>query len=354
MRRGLLAWDRNEVPKAALDARVARLQGAMEDAGLDCVLVYTSFPRPSGVSYLTHFVPYWSQGLLAVFRDGPPPLLVSLSKRVAGWIEETANIEDVVCTPAIGKSAAALIAERVPGARRVGVVELAKLPGGIGHPLRDGLAGAALEDASALFAAIRHPADETEIMLSKRAEGLALAAFAAVPEAGFASTGALIAALESQARLGGAEEVIITIAPDLADDPRLRRMEGNVPLGARHAVRLGVAYKGHWVRLTRSFSPNGEDEAVSSWIADVVPGIFAGGDPEQALRAAAPEGFALAGLEAEACTGCAPLSPVAALPAGAVVSLTLAAYGPDGPVFAGEALLTGTDGPTRLLSDSPW
>jgi len=353
MRRGLLAWNRDEVPKAVLDARVARLQAAMADAGLDCVLVYTSFPRPSGVSFLTHFVPYWSQGLLAVFRDGPPPLLVSLSKRVAGWVEETANIADVVCTPAIGRSAAALIAERAPGARRVGVVELAKLPGGIGHPLRDGLGSAALEDASRLFAAIRHPADEAEIMLSKRAEGLALAALAAVPEAGFATTGALIAALESQARLGGAEEVVITVAPDLAADARLRRMEGDAPLGTRHAVRLGVAYKGHWVRLTRSFSAEGEDEATASWIADAAPGIFAGGDPADALRAVAPAGFALAGLAAEACTGCAPLSPVAALPAGAVVSLTLTADGPDGPVLAGEPLLIGTNGPARLLSDSP-
>jgi len=307
MRRGLLAWDRNEVSKAALDARVARLQGAMAAQGIDCVLVYTSFPRPSGVSFLTHFVPYWSQGLLAVFPDGAPDLLVSLSRRVAGWIAETANIDDVICTPALGASTAELIARRAAHARRVGVVELAKLPGGIGHPLQDGLAGSRLEDASALFAAIRHPADAAEIALSRRAESLARSALDALAGAGFATTGALIAALEAETRLGGAEEVIVTIAPDLAADRRLRRMEGCFPLGARHAVRLALAYKGHWVRLARSFGDYRAGEAAASWIARAAPGIRAGRDPADALRRAAPDGVTLAALEMEACTGCAPL-----------------------------------------------
>jgi Xaa-Pro aminopeptidase len=92
MRRGLLAWSEKEVPKAALDARVARVQAAMADAGLGALLLYTNFPRPSAVSWLTHFVPYWSQGVLVVLPEGAPTLFISLSKRVGGWIEETAHI----------------------------------------------------------------------------------------------------------------------------------------------------------------------------------------------------------------------------------------------------------------------
>ena len=34
MRRGLLAWSETEVPRAVLDARVARLQAAMTEAEL--------------------------------------------------------------------------------------------------------------------------------------------------------------------------------------------------------------------------------------------------------------------------------------------------------------------------------
>lgn len=62
MRRGLLSWDEAEVPAAVLDARVEQLRAAMAEAGLDAMLLYNNFPRPAAVSWLTHFIPYWSQG----------------------------------------------------------------------------------------------------------------------------------------------------------------------------------------------------------------------------------------------------------------------------------------------------
>ncbi|MBT3552447.1 MAG: hypothetical protein HOB64_01000, partial [Rhodospirillaceae bacterium] len=98
MRRGLLNWSKEELPESVFDGRVARLQGAMVDAGLGAVLVYTNFPRPAAVSYLTHFVPYWNQCLLVVLPEGAPELIVSLSKRVAGWIMETSHVGEVICT----------------------------------------------------------------------------------------------------------------------------------------------------------------------------------------------------------------------------------------------------------------
>ena len=52
MRRGLLSWDKEEAPVVALEARVARCQSAISDAGLGCLVVYTNFPRPSAVSWL--------------------------------------------------------------------------------------------------------------------------------------------------------------------------------------------------------------------------------------------------------------------------------------------------------------
>ncbi|HEX9836438.1 MAG TPA: aminopeptidase P family N-terminal domain-containing protein, partial [Alphaproteobacteria bacterium] len=84
------------MPRAALEARVARLRAAMRDDGLGAVLIYTNFPRPAAVSYLTHFIPYWSQALLAVFPDDPTVLVSSLSKRVNEWIRETSNIGELV------------------------------------------------------------------------------------------------------------------------------------------------------------------------------------------------------------------------------------------------------------------
>src|SRR5262249_25578604 len=77
-------------------------------------------------------------------------------------------------------------------------------------------------------------------------------ALAQPPERG-ASLGEIIAALEAQARTDGAEEVYVAAAPDLGRDRRLRRIEGKVALGESFALRATVAYKGAWIRLTRTF-----------------------------------------------------------------------------------------------------
>src|SRR5262249_34782600 len=109
-----------------------------------------------------------------------------------------------------------------------------------------------LGDARALFAPVRAEADPAEIALAMRAAALAQRALAQPPERG-ASLGEIIAAVEAQARTDGAEEVYVAAAPDLGRDRRFRRIEGEVALGESFALRATVAYKGAWIRLTRTF-----------------------------------------------------------------------------------------------------
>ncbi|MEK9646264.1 MAG: aminopeptidase P family N-terminal domain-containing protein, partial [Alphaproteobacteria bacterium] len=165
MRRGLLSWDEVEVPAAVLDARVARCRDAMTADGLDALLLYNNFPRPAAVSWLTHFVPYWSQGVLVLPREGSPEYFVSLSKRVAGWIDETSHMGEIVSTPRLGAD----LAKRLSDTERVGIVELGRLPGGVGRPLSEALKKTELIDATALFRSVRHPADDAEIAITRSA-----------------------------------------------------------------------------------------------------------------------------------------------------------------------------------------
>ena len=325
MRRGLIGWDPSEVPEAALDARLARLQAAMKKDGLGCVLVYTNFPRPAAVSYLTHFVPYWSQSLLVVFPDGAPSLVSANTKRVAGWMEETSHLGEVICTGAIGEGAAKLI--RDTGAKRIGIVEMAKLPGGIGVPLKKALGDTRLEDATDLFARIRHPVDDAEVRLSRRAARIASDALDAALGRDHRATGTLIAAIEGPAREAGAEEVIIAVAPDLARDTRLARIEGEQVLAARHAVRVSVAYKGHWIRITRT---KGDD----------------GGNLDRAIAGLAAGASLPKGCVAEVTIGSAPLTHVTKLPAGSVASLSFTF---DGPTLSGAPVLVPEAGKVTLL-----
>src|SRR5262249_61729981 len=114
---------------AVLDARIARVRAAMGEAGLDALLLYTNNTRAAGVSWLTGFVPYWSEALLAVPRDREPGLVAALRYRVKSWIGRTSRRAQVVHGPRIGFEAARMIAAGETEAGP-GLGELGRPPGG--------------------------------------------------------------------------------------------------------------------------------------------------------------------------------------------------------------------------------
>ena len=83
MRRGLIARSLVELPDAVFDARLDRVRAAMRVAQLDALVIYTNNTRPAGVSWLVGFVPYWSEAVLVVPREGGPYLVAALSFREA-------------------------------------------------------------------------------------------------------------------------------------------------------------------------------------------------------------------------------------------------------------------------------
>jgi creatinase/prolidase-like protein len=266
MRRGLISWSRAELPEAVLAARVARTQAAMAGAGLDALALYTNNTRTAAVSWLTGFVPYWSEGLCILQRTGGPMLVVALSNRVRRWIESVSRIERAVPSPRIGAEAGRLIAE-TKAAASVGVVELGSLRADVAEGLQKGGAGLRLSDATNLFERLRGTADAAEIALAAKAGTIAQRALAAARRTD--NVGAAVAAAEAQARALGAEEIYMAAAADLARDRRLMRIEQNPPaLGRSYALRATVAYKGVWIRLTRTFfqgmGHGGADDVLAS------------------------------------------------------------------------------------------
>jgi Creatinase/Prolidase N-terminal domain len=266
MRRGLISRSVVELPDAALEARLERVRAAMRAGGLDALLIYTNNTRPAGVSWLTGFVPYWSEALLVVPRDGAPYLVAALSFRVKSWIERVSRIGDILHHPRIGlRAGAQIVAARKNAA--VGIVDFDGLPAGIAADLREAGPDLRRTDSSALFATLRGAADPAEIALASRAAGIAQAALA---QAAGRSLNAMIAAVERQARLLGAEEIYIAAAPDLARDARFVRIEGERTLGKHFALRATVAYKGAWVRLIRAFSETAALDSAAAQLAEAV------------------------------------------------------------------------------------
>jgi hypothetical protein len=313
MRRGLMAWDANEIPLEALQARIGRAQAAMAEAGEDALLVYTNFIRSAAVSWLTAFSPYWADGVLMVPGRGEPIFATTLSNRVATWVQSVKPIAELIHSPSPG----AALAERLkddPSVHRVGVVELDAFPGGLSEEFAAVAPNLQMVDGSASFAAARRSLDGAEAGLLAHAQDLAQAALDAVGVK--QSVGAVVGAVEAHARAQGAEEAYVAIAPDLDADHRFRRLSGPRGLGRRFAVRATVAYKGAWIRNVRTYSTENAEtfEAAQTWFADLAEKL----DPSDAL---APQiaasltglpGAKLADWTAESVVGTRPLAPIAA------------------------------------------
>jgi len=163
------------------------------------------------------------------------------------------------------------------------VLELDALPAGSYDDLVAAAPGIEVLDASKMFADCRRHIDPTERKLIERADAITRAALDQVDVAQAQNiqndAGALLGLVEKHARLAGAEEAYLAVAPDLDADRRLIRVSGAMPLGDRFAVRASVAYKGQWVRRTRTFVGDVAGAQIAAradaWLAGVASSLSA-------------------------------------------------------------------------------
>ena len=359
MRRGLISWSPEEMPVATLEARVSRLQQAMNEQQLGAVLLHTSFAHPAAVHWLTNFTPYWSEALLVVLPQGTPVLLAALTQRVHPWIREVSHLGDVVTAPSLGASALSYLGIHTAPGARVGVVGLDALPWSTAHHLVNSDWGTRLTDVSELFAQLRQPPDMAELRLAARAEQMGNAALQASPVT-VQSTNAWASAIEAKARLDGAEELLQRIAPDLSHSPTLQRLEGDFPLGEKRAVELSLAYKGAWVRVTQMVCSGLQPASwldAQNWFERAWRSLRA---PHADLSLAGEPPGHLVHWTLQACMGAEPLEVVAAntgfvpraLPAQTLALLTVQLQLADGPWYASQMLVLGAgDKDSRRLQD---
>lgn len=312
MRRGLMHWDAQELPLDLFETRIGRLRSELMLANLDGIVIYTNNVRPSAVHYLTGFTPYWSEGLLLVPMRRRLVFATALSNRVADWIRSTNPVSEVVSTPRPG----ALLGERLTSdvsAKRIGILEIDAMP----SELFDDLCAAAplvcWVDARVPFTTTRRGIDAAERRMLARADALAVAALDQVHMGQTFDAGALAGLIEKRVRLAGAEEIFIALAPDLASDCRLNRVSKPAKLTDCFAVRASVAYKGSWIRRTRTFARDSSVARANAWFEELVremePGKPFG--EQIAARLTALPGARINSWMAEGCIGSYPLSVVA-------------------------------------------
>jgi len=349
MRRGLISWSKTELPASVLDARVKRAQAAMGAAGVDALAIYSDPARTAGASWLTGFVPYWNRGVVVLPRDGKAVLLTGMSKRVHGWIQKNSHLEEVAYSTSIGADVAARVAARKGAV--IAVPDIGSVPGGILYGIAGD--GVSVVDGTELLAGLRTVPDPSELAFAFKAATLARVALARAT-AIESDAATLVGLVDGEARRLGAEEVYVALAPDLARSTSLVRLEGTAALGASFALRLSLAYKGVWVRMSRTLA---RDESVAAEIA-------AATERFAAAVALLPRLDALDDLPywlVEGCRTLMPLQPLAgsmlpdrlALAPGSYVSVQARIDTARGPALIGAPVLLGRDGDTAALMASP-
>jgi len=242
MKRGLISWDRAELPRAVFDSRLANARAAMASVGAPALLVYSDIWRANQGRFLTNFMPYWNRSLAVIPADGDPVLLCGLSPRVYPWIKSVTLFQEIRPAAKLVPTLLKLCEER--GWKDLAVWDLPRVPHEVYGPLAS--AGLALTDVR--LASV----DDTALAMHRRAAELARRILADELHAGAGLTGHQFAGrLERIFRRAGAEDLIILLSSGAtAPLPATATV-----LPESYSVSIAVEYRGHWARVTRAHAP---------------------------------------------------------------------------------------------------
>lgn len=231
MKRGLITWDRADLPPSVFETRLAKARAALDKQNLPALLVYSDVWRSTEGRHLTNFMPYWNRSLIAIPREGGPILLCGLSPRVYPWIQSVTVFEEIRPASKLVPTLLQLCAER--GWTKLGVLDLPRLPHEIQIPME--LANVMLDLT-----------DAAEIAMNRRAEQMAREILTAeLPKGAGLTDYQFSGRLERAFRRRGAEDLVLRFS-----------IGGSTPrpacgamLGDRYAVAVALEYRGHWARI---------------------------------------------------------------------------------------------------------
>jgi hypothetical protein len=244
MKRGLIGWDRAELPAAAFDARLSALYQLCADFDVPAIVAYSDVCRSNDVRYISNYMPYWNRALTVVPRGEKPILLCALSPRVYPWIKSVTIHETILPSPSLPAQLVKLCTGK--GWTKVGMIDQAGLP----YDLHTQLGAEELALVDIPHAAFRPAVTEAEIAMHRRgarlARGLLEAELtrSAVGRSDYELTGRL----ERSLRRAGAEDVVVLICDGRgAPSPAC----GNA-INENSSASVALEYNGHWIKLARN------------------------------------------------------------------------------------------------------
>ena len=236
MKRGLITWDKTELPPSVFEARLAKARNALASQDLRALLVYSDVWRSTEGRHLTNYMPYWNRSLIAIPRDQAPVLLCGLSPRVYPWIRSVTIFEEIRPASKLVPTLLQLCTER--GWTRLGVLDLPRLPHEIYLPLEASSVG--MSDVQLELT------DEAEVAMHRRAEQMAREILTAeLPKGAGLTDYQFSGLLERAFRRAGVEDLVLLFSTrGSAPRPACGAM-----LGDQYSVAVALEYRGHWARV---------------------------------------------------------------------------------------------------------
>ena len=243
MKRGLVTWDKDELPPEELASRLTVVHNVVRTKGLDALVLYSDVWRCNDARYLSNYMPYWNRAFVVVPRDEKPILLCSLSPRVYPWIKTVTVHETIIASPSPPASLFKLGAER--GWKRLGICDLDGLPADLHAELTSG--NTELVDISR--AEVRQAPSKIEVQMHARAARMAREVLEKeLPTAKARTDHELTGQLELQLRRAGAEDVVVLVSDGTGTPVP--------PYGSavrpHTSVVVAIEHNGHWAKVTRN------------------------------------------------------------------------------------------------------
>lgn len=239
MKRGLIAWDKAELPQEAFDSRLKSVREYLDARDLPALIVYSDLWRSNQARYFSNFMPYFNRAFLVIPRQDPPLLLCGLSPRVYPWIKSVTILPEILPSPNLPRRLLELCAERAW--TTLALLDFDQFPYDLYDPVNSGIKCEGVAAAS-----IRRAPDPWEIAMHARAAGLAREGLqGAMHEAVGLRDRELTGRLELRLRQEGAEDLIVLLSngdrpPAPARDDILR--EG-------FSAIVALEYRGHWAKV---------------------------------------------------------------------------------------------------------
>ena len=242
MKRGLISWNKSEIPPEVFARRVDGVRRVLEERSLDALMVYSDLARSDQARFFSNLMLYFNRALLMIPHESPLTLLCGLSPRVYGWIRSVTTIEDIRPAGNFAKPLFELVNER--SWARLGALDLDQFPYDIHKAILSGSVEILNVEGSAVF---RPDADETELLMKRKASAMVEDILHdEMPNAVGIVDHHFVGRLERRFRRAGAEDLIVLVSNG--------RTVPAPPIGATleegFQACVAMEYRGHWVQLT--------------------------------------------------------------------------------------------------------